>query len=80
MTLVSNLLALPRNAIFMRDIKKGMSTLEETKDTHNYLDNTIVPAEVGTLTKITQSEESTDPEKIRDEMIKAGIQNFKTAV
>ena len=58
MTLVSNLLALPRNAIFMHDVKEDMSTLEETKATHNYLDNTIVPAEVGTLTKLLRAKKA----------------------
>ena len=49
---------LPRNAIFMHDIKVDMSALEETKATHNYLDNAIVPAEIGTLTKLLRAKKA----------------------
>jgi len=62
-------------------LEEDISTLEETKAAYNYyLDNTILPTEIESVTKLLGSKKAPGPDKIRNEMIKAGIQYFKTAV
>ena len=45
-----------------------------------YLDNTILPTEIESITKLPGSKKAHGPDKIRNEMIKAGIQYLKTAL
>ena len=61
-------------------LEEDISTLEETKASYNYLDNTILLAEIETITKLLGSKKATGPDKIRNEMIKARIQYFKTSL
>ena len=61
-------------------MEEDISTLEETKAACNYLDNTILPTEIETITKLLGSKKAPGPDKIRNEMIKAGIQHLKTAL
>ena len=55
-------------------------TLEETKATYNFLDNTILPTERESITKLLGSKKAPSSDKIRNEMIKAGIQYLKSAL
>ena len=59
---------------------ENISSLEETKATHNYLDTTISPAEIESMTKLLRSKKVPGPDKIRNEMLKTGIQYFITAL
>jgi hypothetical protein len=61
-------------------LEEDISTLEETKASYNYLDNTILPTEIETITKLLGSKKAPGPDKIRNEMIKPEIQYFKTAL
>ena len=61
-------------------LEEDISTLEETKATHNFLDNTILPTEIESITKLLGSKKASGPDKIRNEMIKAGVQNLKSAL
>ena len=61
-------------------LEEDISTSEETKAASNVLDNTILPAEIESITKLLGSKKAPGPDKIRNEMIKAGIQYLKTAL
>ena len=61
-------------------IREKLSSLEDTKTTHNYLDETISLAEIESMTKLLQSKKAPGPDKIRNEMLKAGLQYLKTAL
>jgi len=60
--------------------KLNISSLEETKTTHNYLDTTISPAEMESMIKLLRSKKVPGPDKIRNEMLKTGMQYFITAL
>ena len=61
-------------------LEEDISTLEETKADFNYLDITILPTEIESITKSLGPRKAPGPDKIRNEMIKAGIQYLKTAL
>ena len=61
-------------------LEEDISTLDETKAASIVLDNTILPAEIKSITKLYGSKKAPGPDKIRNEMIKAGIQYLKTAL
>ena len=61
-------------------LEEDISTLEESKAAYNFLDNTILPTEIESITKLLGSKKAPCPDRIRNEMIKAGIQYLKTAL
>ena len=61
-------------------LEEDISTSEETKAASNVLDNTILPAEIESITKLLGSKKAPCPDRIRNEMIKAGIQYLKTTL
>ena len=54
-------------------LEEDISTFEETKAAFNYLDITILPTEIESITKSLGSRKAPGPDKIRNEMITAGI-------
>ena len=61
-------------------LEEDISTLEESKAAYNYLDITILPTDIESVTKSLGSKKAPGPDKIRNEMMKAGIQYLKTAL
>ena len=61
-------------------LKEDISSLEETKNIHNYLDSPISINEIETTVKSLKSRKAPGPDKIRNEMLKAGVQFLKTAL
>ena len=61
-------------------LKCDISKLEEIKDSHNYLDNPISIDEIDSMIKRLKSKKAPGPDKISNEMLKAGIHVLKTAL
>ena len=53
--------------------------IEET-NSHNYLDTTISPAEIESMTKLLRSKKAPGHDKIRNEMLKTGMHYFINAL
>ena len=72
-----DLSTLPRSEI---SFKVDLSTLEQTKDIHNVLDSPISLEEIKNMVKLLKSKKAPGPDKIRNEMLKTGIQFLSTAL
>ena len=72
-----DLSTLPRSEI---SFKVNLSTLEQTKDIHNVLDSPISLEEIKNMVKLLKSKKAPGPDKIRNEMLKTGIQFLSTAL
>jgi len=88
-TKTENVEKLPKFWDYLKSLKEGQNTSSNKYDipvdklyghfqnlqkaAYNYLDNTILPTEIETRTKLLGSKKAPGPDKIRNEMIKAGI-------
>lgn len=63
-----------------RSLTNEIFTLEELKDTHNYLDDPFSLKEIETATKLLKSKKTPGSDRIRNEMLKTGIQYLKVAI